>query len=620
MDRLLLILRWVGLAIALGLNLWAPTPAGFAHEPETAIFAVALYSAAVSLTLFRWRRPGPRRLLILDTVVFTAGLMAAGGWHSSLFVLFFLTTLSAALQLAVVESLAYVASVSLLYVGVCVVLPNWDWGPTSIEVLIGRVMSLLFAGLFSIALVQQVDKERRLRKGEEEINSRLTVLNELMSLELGSKLELSKTLDGIARLARRAIDGEFSAVCLFPGEDQDRLSFAFDGVPEPQQADLFREAHLDPIGEVVVRTGQPLLIADISRDGPEAPVAPSFHRCRTLVCVPIKLEDAVIGVLYNGVRSPDEIDQKDVDLLVAMGRHTALAIANARMYDRERSNVERLSKLEQMKSEFLSTVSHQLRTPITSISTAADLLMSSSANLEEDQKKLVSNVGRNVLRLDNLVTDLLQMARLKEGQVHLARQAVSPASMVNDAVAAVKLLFDAREQRVQVRVAAEVPRVDVDRKKVEHVLVNLLGNACKFTQRGGEIVVELAEGDGGVEFTVRDNGPGMAEEVCSRAFEPFYSSPGTEGPAGTGLGLAIAKGLVELHGGGISLESDPGCGTTVRFTLPIHSEQPLEVSHQQLAISGQQSVISSQRSAISSQQSAVSSGQRGVSGRAGVEC
>ena len=91
----------------------------------------------------------------------------------------------------------------------------------------------------------------------------------------------------------------------------------------------------------------------------------------------------MIGVVYNGVRSPDQIDEKDVELLVAMGRYTALAIANAELYDREKSNVERLQKLEQMKSEFLSAVSHQLLTPITSVSTAADLIAASDDNLTE---------------------------------------------------------------------------------------------------------------------------------------------------------------------------------------------------------------------------------------------
>ncbi len=571
-DRLLLVLRWVALAIALLLNLWAEAPAGFTHEPETAIFAVAAYNAFVSLAWVRRDWLTPRRLLIADTLVFTLGVAAAGGWHSSLYVLYFLVVLAAALHLSPVLSLGYTSLACLLYTAACVLVPNWDWGVTSIEVLIGRTTVLLFTGLIAATLDQQIETERRIRKGEQEINSRLTVLNDLMSLELGSKLDVGKTLDVIARLARRAISAEFSAVCLFPVGDGQGYRFAFDGVPLAQQGSLFRESHLDPIGEVVARTGQPLLIADISHETAEIQAISAFYKCRSLVCVPIKLEDAVIGVLYNGMRTPSRIQQTDVDLLMAMGRHTALAIANAEMYDQERSNAARLAKLEQMKSDFLSSVSHQLRTPITSIATAADLMRSADENLSDDQRKLVHNIARNSVRLDNLVTDILEMARMKDGRMQLALQPLSAATLANDAVAGVRLLLEARSQQVEVRVDPALPRLEVDRRRVEHVLGNLLYNAGKFTQPGGTIVVEAEERGGWIEFSVRDNGPGMDREVRERAFEPFFSADGAEGKGGTGLGLAIARGLVELHGGEISLESAPGAGTTVRFTLPVSTE------------------------------------------------
>ncbi len=587
MERLLVLLRWIALAIALLLNLWGLAPAGFLHEPETAIVALALYNAAVSVTLYRWGRPSPRRLLLLDSAVFMTGVVAAGGWHSSLFVLFFLTTLTSAVQLGGVASLGYTAAVSLLYMVACVLLPNWSWEPATIEVLIGRVTSLLFTALITAGLVQQVSTERRLRESEEDLNARLTVLNELTSFELDSKLDLNKTLEGIARLARRAINAEFSAVCLFPSQDHHGCSFAFDGIPLLQQPGLFRDAHLDPVGEVVARTGEPLLIADVSRSGNGNWNRPSsasgLKRWRTLVCVPIKLGDTVIGVLYNGVKSPGQVRKSDVDLLAAMSRHTALAIVNAQMYDRERGNVERLKKLEQMKSDFLSAVSHQLRTPITSIATAADLLRASSTNLSEDQRKLVHNVARNTVRLDNLVTDLLQMARLKEGRVQLSCQATSPLSLANEAVAGVKLLFDARDQTVEIEVDPALPKVQADRKKVGHVLANLLTNACNFTQRGGLIVVDASERGGAVEFAVRDNGPGVRQEIRDRVFEPFFSAHGPEGQGGTGLGLAIARGIVELHGGHISLESSPGAGTTVRFTLPAIRNQKSDIRGQLVA-------------------------------------
>ena len=572
MAKLLLVLRWFALAIALLLNLWVPAPVGFTHEPESAIVVVGIYNGLVSFALGRFSWVSPRRLLAADTLVFTGGLVASGGWHSSLFILYFLIVLSSALQLRALESFVYTGIVSLIYMGACFLLPNWGWDLTSLEVVIGRVMVLLFTAPITVALVKQMEAERRLRDGEREINSRLTILNDLMSLELGSKLDLGRTLEIVASLARRAISADFCAVCLLPEQGRSGYSFAFDGVPLAQQSDLFKEAHLDPIGEVVVRTGQPLLIADISRDMTGAQSLPSFYRCRSLVCVPIKLEDKVIGVLYNGIKSPDQIDQRDVDLLMAMGKHTAVAIANAEMYDRERSNVARLERLEQMKSEFLSTISHQLRTPITAIATSAGLLDATADNLTEDQRRLVQNITRNSVRLDNMVSDLLQMARLRDGRLDLAIQSISPSTLVNEAMASVKPLVDARGQTVHVTMDGIPPRVRADRKRIEHVLVNLLANACKYTQRGGSIDVNIAGKGDVVEFSVRDNGPGMDSEVQERALEPFFSASGQEGQGGTGLGLAIAKALVELHNGEIRLHSELGRGTTVSFTLPSEAE------------------------------------------------
>jgi signal transduction histidine kinase len=573
MVRLLLGLRWVALAIAFLLNIWDAAPAGFAHEPEAWIVAAAVYNAAVTFDLLRWRALTPRLLLLTDSLVFTGGVVMTGGWHSSLYVLYFLIVLGAALQLRPAESLSYAIATGAVYGAACILLPNWQWELTAVEVVVSRVTVLLFTGVATIVLSKQVEHERNLRRGEEDVNARLTVLNELMSLELGSRLDLDKTLDGIARLARHAISAEFSAVCLSVGPENSQFRMAFDGVPAQEQATMFREAHLDPIGEVVARTGQPLLIADISRASAGDRPMPGFFKCRTLVCVPIKMDDEVLGVLYNGVNSPDRIHQSDVELLVAMGRHTALAIVNAQMYDRERNNVVRLEKLEQMKSEFLSTVSHQLKTPITSIATSADLLQDSSGSLGGDQNRLVQNIARNAVRLDNLVTDLLQMARLKDGRVQLSLSPLQPVSLVSEAVSAVRLLFEARDQTVKVLVGSALPRVMADRRRVEHVLVNLLSNGCRYTQHGGVVTVEGCEIDGAVEFSVWDNGPGMDRAVMDRAFEPFFSATGPEGQGGTGLGLAIAKGLVELHGGDISIESCIGSGTTVRFTLPIALER-----------------------------------------------
>jgi len=126
-DRLLLILRWVALGLALLLNLWAEAPIGFTHEPETAVIVLAIYNAVVSLVVVSRGWLGPWRLLIMDTVVFSLGVAAAGGWHSSLYMLYLLVVVGAATHLGAAASFGYSVVASGLYAAACILVPNWTW-------------------------------------------------------------------------------------------------------------------------------------------------------------------------------------------------------------------------------------------------------------------------------------------------------------------------------------------------------------------------------------------------------------------------------------------------------------------------------------------------------------
>ncbi|MEW6231343.1 MAG: HAMP domain-containing sensor histidine kinase [Chloroflexota bacterium] len=236
----------------------------------------------------------------------------------------------------------------------------------------------------------------------------------------------------------------------------------------------------------------------------------------------------------------------------------------------ERTLAARLKELEQMKTDFLSTVSHELKTPLTTIKASAELLLAGGPGpLNPTQERLTRNMARNIERLSALVGDLLDMARLDEGKLSLSLQRVDLNEVIKDAAAAVAPLAESRGQRMQVNYYPDPAPVVADRRRVEQVLINLLSNAHKFTPPGGHFALEVQEAGPNWLVSVSDNGLGIPRDELEHIFDRFYR--GTEHKGGTGLGLSIAKSLIELHGGKIWVESKVGKGSTFSVSLPKES-------------------------------------------------
>lgn len=249
----------------------------------------------------------------------------------------------------------------------------------------------------------------------------------------------------------------------------------------------------------------------------------------------------------------------------------SLLIKNAYLYELERQNVQRLQELEQLKSDFLSVVSHELRTPLTSIKASTILLLSQPPEeLSATQSTLIKNVERNTDRLNSLVNDLLDMAKLQNGRLKLSLHSVNFSEVLQDVVATIRPLTDRKNQTLLVEIPPKLATVSGDRRRLEQVVTNLLSNANRYTQNGGTIKLEAREESQNIVVCVSDNGPGIAEKEQEKIFERFYRAHNTQGSKiGTGLGLSIARSLVELHGGRIWVESTPGEGSAFYFNLPV---------------------------------------------------
>jgi signal transduction histidine kinase len=232
-------------------------------------------------------------------------------------------------------------------------------------------------------------------------------------------------------------------------------------------------------------------------------------------------------------------------------------------------DVTSLREQQELKRSAVTTVSHQLRNPLTSIRMSVHLLLEETLGpLNARQTELLLAAREESERLTAIVEELLDLNRMESGKTLLDIEPVSPHAMVQDAVE--PFLTEAKDKGVTVTITVpdDLPNILGDSKRLQHVLANLLSNALRFTNPGGSVSVRADAEPAMVRFAVTDSGRGIAAEHLARLFEPFYRVPGQDRPTGVGLGLAIVKEIVKAHSGSVGVTSEPGKGSTFWFTLP----------------------------------------------------
>jgi signal transduction histidine kinase len=226
-------------------------------------------------------------------------------------------------------------------------------------------------------------------------------------------------------------------------------------------------------------------------------------------------------------------------------------------------------QVERLRTDLLSTISHELRTPLTLIRTSIGLLLDSDPD-EEMRQRLLRNIKGSTDRMHALVTDLLDLARLRGDRLELQIRRVDLGALLSGVVTLVRPLLDAKAQRVALTIPTPAPAVPADYRRLERVLLNLLSNANAFAPAGSEIAISVREEAEQVVVAVQDTGPGISAAALPHLFEQFFTerTSSSRHNIGAGLGLPIAKGIIETHGGRIWVESTVGVGTTVSFSLP----------------------------------------------------
>jgi len=231
---------------------------------------------------------------------------------------------------------------------------------------------------------------------------------------------------------------------------------------------------------------------------------------------------------------------------------------------------EEVERGSRFKDQFLSTMSHELRTPLNAVLGFSDLLADERYGpLNDRQQRYVAHIHTGGKHLLKLISDILDLSKIEAGRMELAREDVTVASAFAEVISALYPLAEKKSQALLQQVAPNL-HVHADAMRFKQVLMNLAGNAIKFTPEGGRIELAAYQVDDQVRVEVRDNGPGIPAEQQQRIFEAFFRLTETgSGTEGTGLGLAITSRLVELHGSKLGIESRPGAGTCFYFSLPL---------------------------------------------------
>jgi PAS domain S-box-containing protein len=338
------------------------------------------------------------------------------------------------------------------------------------------------------------------------------------------------------------------------------------------------DAGLDTHAGYTLRSRSPVITEDLATETRfRTPQLLGEHGIVSAMTVVIPGNGEPFGILQADATRQRKFTEDDVHFLQAIVNVLSAAIHRKHSEEEIRSarmESERLAELDKLRTDFISTVSHDLRTPLTAIRAALGMLdTSSSERLRPEEQSLMRNTRRNVERLKMLIDDLLTLSQLKAGALHLDREPVDLRTLIADAVAAVHALLREKGQTLQLDVLQPLP-VEGDARRLTQVVLDLLVNAHRHTAAGTEITISGNVSEEEVLLTVRDTGPGIPTEALDIIFQRFHSLDATAG--GSGLGLAIARGIVELHGGRIWAESQPGAGATFLIALPLYKDGEIE--------------------------------------------
>ena len=400
----------------------------------------------------------------------------------------------------------------------------------------------------------------------------LTALQEISSA-ISSEPVLEKTINNIILPTTRAFNADLCALLLFDERANELVTQPGAYFVGGNEAVLLRVRLDDPtsLSAQVFRSGEPFLSPDATIDPRVKSKTARLWNVRSLILVPLKAENRVIGVLRIGRHQANCYSKDHLRLAVLIAHQAAVIIENAHLYDSLREAKQEQERLNQVKNEFLSVVSHELRTPVTAIKGFVKLVLQGDAGkLNSQQEKFLMIADQSTDRLTVLISDLLDISKIEAGHMNIEVKPLDAIALIGEILQRLGPEISAKNITLSTVLPQSLPPVMADRERLIQVFDNLISNAIKFTPIRGKITVSAKDKGDCVVFGVKDTGIGIALKEQKKIFEKFYqvNSGSTRSVTGAGLGLAIVKSIVTMHGGHVWVESNPGKGAEFTFIIP----------------------------------------------------
>jgi signal transduction histidine kinase len=397
-----------------------------------------------------------------------------------------------------------------------------------------------------------------------------------------STFKLQTVLDTLVESAARLCEADMSSIVRLKGTAYEHAA-SYGLAPELHEyMQNFRlERGRGTVAGRVALEGQVVQIVDIKNDSDYVLVdAMSRAGTRTILGAPLLREGIPIGVIVLMRKAVRPFTDKQIDLVTTFADQAVIAIENVRLFDEIQDKSRQLEEASQHKSQFLANMSHELRTPLNAILGYTELMTDGaygepSENMLGVLKRLEAN-GKHLL---GLINDVLDLSKIEAGQLVLELSDYCIQDIAQTVRNTLEPLAADKKLGFKVEVAQQLPSGHGDGRRLTQVLINLVGNAIKFTD-AGEVAIKAEAHSGSFHVSVRDTGPGISSADQARLFQEFQQADNaiTKKKGGTGLGLAISKRIIEMHGGRIWVESQPGQGSTFAFTLPVVVEHQVEAA------------------------------------------
>jgi signal transduction histidine kinase len=449
---------------------------------------------------------------------------------------------------------------------------DYRWDFVTFQAGAGLLMALLAGWLVSRLEEERVGSERRADEAEtlrDELGRRADLLEAAnrCARALSSSLDIDEAFGAFIRELRGLVPFERMAIVL--AEDGVARVMAVSGAKAdevmPPGTQLGLERNL--LAEVVEK-GQTVYRRDVSTfEYAEEPALLAVG-VRSRVVAPLLAGTRGVGVVSVGREQPEAFSEQEVELVGLLGRLVASAVQNIRAYASERRTVEELRRLSELRADFVSLVSHELRSPMAAVIGAARTLQQRWRELQPEQREsFLALIGDETSRLAALIGDVLDTSRIDAGTFSYRFADVDLAALVRDTVTTASVGQD--EVPLVADVPPSTPAIRGDAERLRQVLGNLIDNAVKYSPAGVPVEVRLVPVDGSLQISVQDRGPGIHQDDQQLVFEKFGRVSGGVSKPGTGLGLFIARSIAEAHGGTLGVSSAPGRGATFTLRLPV---------------------------------------------------